>query len=768
MNDKTLLEHPVKAWFINQALNHSRRTIFLTLLFTAIMASGLTWFSVEDDILKMLPKNIESRIVWDDVREEFGNMDMIFLAFGTKGESVYKKETLGKLWDVTRALEDIPGVDEVLSVASANRMDNIDDIMEISDLQPYRDLSEQEILQIKSFLHRSPKLERRFIGKNGDYFNIAVRLSLSSEAIPVTEDVVIVGDSLLSEFELHYGGQTYLTGIISSLIREDVAGLMRTGLLIMVLILLFNLRSFSAVGMVLSVILLSLLFMGGFMGWVYHFTGSGKFNFTIMNTSMPIILLTIANSDGVHIMTKFFRVLRKQGDIRASVQRTMESLLMPIFLTSITTVAAFMAMIFAPLEPLIGYGISISMGILWAWILSSTFLPAVIYLKKWDLKSKALTHSSVFENLIDRFGKQVLRHPKYVLSIGVFLIAIATYGLTLLEINVSIKDFFKEGTEIRDGMEFIDKEMTGSVDIQFKLEGDLKSPEILGKIVKLQDHVENLPFVTTSFAITDVVKQMHRTVMDDDPAFETIPDTRGKVNNLFTMYSMSGDPDDFETLVDYDYEAGLLTALSRNVSTREIVETVAELDTFIAYNAGPDLAVQVTGMMVVLRDIVYMVVKSSFISIFFSLFMIWAIVAYFFKRMLWGMLAVVPLSAAIIFNFGSMGLFGMELSHVTAILSSIIIGVGVDFAVHYISQYRRMVKHGVDEKVLSREVVDEVGYPIILDAASNMGFGALLLSTFIPIQYIGGLMVFAMLATSLGTLTFLAALCELLKRKLIK
>jgi hypothetical protein len=113
-----------------------------------------------------------------------------------------------------------------------------------------------------------------------------------------------------------------------------------------------------------------------------------------------------------------------------------------------------------------------------------------------------------------------------------------------------------------------------------------------------------------------------------------------------------------------------------------------------------------------------------------------------------------------------MGYFGIELSHITALLSSIIIGVGVDFSIHYIAQFRRLSRTVSADK-LSREVVDDVGYPIILDAASNMGFGALLFSAFLPIQYIGGLMVFAMMSTSLGTLTVLAALAELLKKKLI-
>jgi hypothetical protein len=172
-------------------------------------------------------------------------------------------------------------------------------------------------------------------------------------------------------------------------------------------------------------------------------------------------------------------------------------------------------------------------------------------------------------------------------------------------------------------------------------------------------------------------------------------------------------------------------------------------------------------MIVVFRDLIILIIRSTIFSIIFSLIIIGIIASVFFKRILWGSLAVIPLTSAVIINFGFMGYFGIELSHITAILSSIIIGVGVDFAIHYIAQFRRLSRT-IDPTKLSREVVDDVGYPIILDAASNMGFGALLFSAFVPIQYIGGLMVFAMVSTSLGTLTVLSALAELLKKKLVE
>ena len=158
-----------------------------------------------------------------------------------------------------------------------------------------------------------------------------------------------------------------------------------------------------------------------------------------------------------------------------------------------------------------------------------------------------------------------------------------------------------------------------------------------------------------------------------------------------------------------------------------------------------------------------MIIKSSLLSIFLSLLLVGVISTLFFKNIIWGILSIVPLGTAIILNFGLMGHFDAKLNHITAILSSIIIGVGVDFAIHYISQFRRLSKKKGN---VNQKVINEVGYPILLDAGSNMGFGALIFSAFIPVQYIGGLMIFAMISTSLGTLIILSSLVEVFKNKL--
>jgi hypothetical protein len=760
-------QNPIRSWCIHQSLDYPWRTIIISLLLTLLVGSGVRFFLIDDDMMKLLPKNLESRISWDAIQEEFGSTEVIFIAFGNEGKSIFNPVAMATLWDLTEALETGKQIEELNSITTATRMDNLDGFMEVDDLQPDRNLSQEEINDLKDYLDKNTVIKKRFVSQDDQYFLITVQPYNSDRLNLFRDELVTIADPILAGYEVHYGGMAYVTGTMPAMIRDDVQDLMKLGILIMVMVLLLNLRSVPGVAMVLMVIGLSLFAMIGAMGWIYKLTGSDRFLFTLANTSMPIILLTIANSDGVHVISKFFRELRTKHEVRLALSTTMDSLLVPILLTSITTIAAFATMTLSPIEPLFGYGIIIGVGIAWAWFLSSLMLPAVIGLKKWNLESKAITELSIFEKVINKLGKIVLTHPKYVFSAGATIVLIGLFGISKVVVDVNMSKFFKPGTEIRDTMDFMDDKMAGTVDIRVRVEGDIKNPQTLSSMRALQKKMEENEKVTTSFSIANVVEQMHRTVMDDNPEYETIPDNREKVNNLFTVYSMSGDLDDFSSIVDYDYKTGLITAFSKVMSTDEIFAYVEEMNGHVKTTMDRDLIVDFTGMIVVLRDLVIMIVRSSALSIIFSLIVIGIIASIFFKRILWGVLAVIPLTSAVIINFGFMGYFGIELSHITAILSSIIIGVGVDFAVHYIAQFRRLSRT-IDANKLSQEVVEDVGYPIILDAGSNMGFGALLFSAFVPIQYIGGLTVFAMVSTSIGTLTVLSALAELLKQRLIE
>ena len=493
------VNNPVRSWIIGHVLANPKKAIFLPVLVTLIMGAGISYLVVDDDMMAMLPETLDSRMSWDAVQDEFGSTEVIFIAFGNKDKTIYSSKTFSLLWDLAKALENLDQVEKVSCLTTISRIDSENGFMEISDLQPVRDLSAKQIDKIKQYLKQNPTIKQRVVSASEEYFNIMVQ---PYEDIPhdVMRNVVVtIGDSVLpAEYEVHYGGTAYITGSVPTMIRNDITVLLRVGLFIMAIVLMVNLRNPFAVVMVFAVIIQSLIVMAGFMGWMVFVTGSERFYFTIINASMPIILLTIANSDGVHFVAKFFKEMRKKKDTKKSLESTMDTLLVPIFLTSLTTIAAFLSLSFAPIKQLMGYGVCISVGIAHAFILSSTFLPAAISLKKWDMSSKAVTRPSIFENLIAYFGKTVTSNPKSILGAGVLIASAGIVGLLYLKVDVNIASFFRPGTEFRDSIDFIDQEMTGTMDIRVRLEGSMKNPKTLNEIINLQDMLENNNKVTTT------------------------------------------------------------------------------------------------------------------------------------------------------------------------------------------------------------------------------------------------------------------------------
>ena len=758
----------MKSWLAKQIVKNPKRLILINLFLSLLFSIGLKWLKIDDNFMNMLPDDIESRMVWEEIEDEFGASEIMLIAFGIPGKSIFTEDSFKKAWDFVHMIEKSPHVEEIISIPTLSRMDSYDGFIDVSKLQSERILSEQQIHAIKSYLNENPNIKSRVISKNGDFMSLGIRPKDGKQVLSFTRDIITVSDSLFKEYDIHYAGNSYLTGIVPEIVQEDISILMRIGISIMIVMLLANLRNLYAVLMIMLVIAISMLNMLGFMGWIYYLTGLKHLHFSLMYTSMPIILLTIANSDGVHLITHFFRELRKKGKVEDAIISSVDILFMPIFLTSFTTSIAFMTLISSPIKHMMGYGIVITFGILWAWILSVSLLPSLIILKKWNLNDKAISNKSYLEKSTEFISKKLTNKPKQILIFGLFTIFIISFGLWKVTIEVNVIKFFKENNPIRKSTEFIDNQLNGSMNLLFQSTGDMKDPNVLKDILKIQDKAESFKQSNTSISIANVIESMHKVVMNNDPKFEVIPENRGQINNLYTMYSMSGDPDDFNSLVDYEYKKGLITSMINSISTIESVEMVQELESFIKNNVDSELNVKISGMVVFLRDFVDLVVKSSLKSIGLSLFIIFIISWIFFNSFKWGLLSIIPLSSAIILNFGLMGHFNIHLSHMTALLTSIIIGVGVDFAVHYISLFRMHSCSKCSINEVSNRTIKDVGYPILLDVVSNMGFAALLFSALIPLNYIGGLMVFAMLSTSVGTFVLLATSVEIFKKHLYK
>ena len=755
-------------------LNNPISTICVSLFLTILISSGATYVTQDDNMINLLPEDIGSRQTFSEIQDDYGLTEYMYVAVGNKNKNIFNKNDLKVISDLSNQFEALDIVDEVISITNLDKisLDPIDSSIVIDDIIQFPILNQEQIDDVVKYLNDNRIIKSRVVSQKDDYANIIIIPENSDYYVELTENIHSITKKYDNAYELHYGGQAYVTGAVPGMVQKEVKILLLFGLLLMSIILLINLRNIKAVGLILFIIFTSLASMFGFMGWVYHLTGYNSFYFTMMNTSMPIVLLTIANSDGVHVLSRFFKELRQLKDTKRAITSTMKNLFLPIFLTSITTSAAFMMLIFSPVGSMIGYGFTIAFGIMWAWLLSNTLLPSLIVLLKWDIKSKAISKPSYIENLMRTFGHVVTKNPKRVLSMGIIGTLFAVIGIFFITVEVQYTKMFKKGNIIRDSAVFLDDHLMGNVNVLLRVSSDLgpeslKNPKNLKDIEKIQTYLDTMRNVTSTISINDVVKQLHKTIMDEDDNYYTIPDSIQQINNLLFLYEMN-EESDISSLINYDADQGIITALMKTFSTIEVPGLVTDINNFIdknIYTSNDNLKFELTGMMIFIVDFMWLVIKSSALSIFLSLLVIFLITTLFFKSWRYGIVSTIPLICAIFLNFGLMGWFNIELTHLTALLSSIIIGVGVDFTIHYISEYQQ-VKRDKGLENISKNTIDNVGYPIILDAWSNMGFGALLLSTIVPLAHIGGLMIFAMLATSIGALTFLASILEIFKLRI--
>ena len=171
------------------------------------MGLGINYLVIDDDMMEMLPETLDSRLSWDAVQDEFGSTEVIFIAFGNKGKTVYSSESFALLWDLTKALENVNQVEKVSCITTISKIESEDGFMEISDLQPVRDLSLSQIDKIKEYLISNPTIKKRAVSESEEYLNIMVQ---PYEDIPhdIMRDVVVaIGDSILSaDYEIPYGG----------------------------------------------------------------------------------------------------------------------------------------------------------------------------------------------------------------------------------------------------------------------------------------------------------------------------------------------------------------------------------------------------------------------------------------------------------------------------------------------------------------------------------------------------------------------------------
>ena len=307
----------------------------------------------------------------------------------------------------------------------------------------------------------------------------------------------------------------------------------------------------------------------------------------------------------------------------------------------------------------------------------------------------------------------------------------------------------------------------GVFNISVAIEGDIKDPRMMKKIDHLETEIGKIPEVGNTTSITRIIRQMSRALNDQyEEGYDRIPETRNAIAQYFELYSMSGDPDDFEKMVDFPYEHALISARLNTTSSPEMSRVVKRVNELVKDDKDVKY---IGGTVMLFTELSRRVVEGQLISLSMAVAAVAILLMIIFRSVAAGLISAIPIALSLVILFGLMGLLGIELGMVTALLSSIVIGVGVDYTIHFLWRYREERQKGLDSVTAVKKTLTTTGRGIVFNAFSVIiGFIVMFISNFMPVKFFGFLIVVSIFTCLIGGLLLIPALCIVLKPKFLE
>jgi predicted RND superfamily exporter protein len=360
-------------------------------------------------------------------------------------------------------------------------------------------------------------------------------------------------------------------------------------------------------------------------------------------------------------------------------------------------------------------------------------------------------------------AEKVIKHKGLTVLITVAIIVVSVFGITKVWINSSFLDKFEKDSEIVLTDKFINEHFGGTSTLNVILDSKdkdaFKNPEALRVVDKMQKTVDgNLEVVGNSFSLADYLRRMNKVMHADDEAYNTIPDSHNMVAQYLLLYEMSGDPENLWKVVDYDYAKANVTFQLKSDNSKAINATLEQIHEFEDDFKKLGVTINYAGSGYKALVFTDLILEGQIMSLVLSLFIVIILLSLMFKNWKVGLIGSVPIMITAAISFGIMGWFGIPLNTTTALLSSIAIGIGIDYAVHFIEQYKVNSSTG-DIMLTVRKTMAHSGRAILFNAIVVIaGFLVLLFSVFPPNRELGFLVSLNMFISFVGTLTIMLVL----------
>lgn len=547
------------------------------------------------------------------------------------------------------------------------------------------------------------------------------------------------------------------------------------GLMVLaVIVLLWMLfRSWSAVIWPVLVIACSAFWAIGFMSWL------GITLSTMVSLSFMLIL-AVGTADCVHVLSAYILYRREGCEHRAAMVNAYRKTGLPIFLTTITTMAGMSALMISDIPQIGIFGLNSALGVGVAFLFTIFLLPVLLdiwhpYNAKQAQRVAEGKNSHWLQPLLNAIPGFVKSRAKLIVVLYFSIFALFIFGTTQVRVDSNLAELTKEGSDIRVTYDIVDEFMMGGQNLEFMLNfahsDAFKDPEVLQVIADLQNHIEQAypDFVVKTFSLADFVKDTNRVMHEGQQQFHRIPDDPRLSAQLLYLFD-NANPSDRRNIVNDDYSQSHITVQLRNKGSYEYTNFFdavrADLTQHFAplQQKYPQMELSVTGGLSLMMELIDHISWTQIKSFGFALSIITLLMVVSLSSVQAGLISMVPNLLPAFFTFGVMGLLGIPLDTDTLIIAPLIIGIAVDDTIHFIAHYRDAWFECGDVEEALQSTIKEVGQAVTFTTlVLGIGFSMLAFSDYLGLAKTGIFGSLAIVVALSSDLLLLPALITWLK-----
>lgn len=507
----------------------------ITVFFAAQMPRAV----LDNDMVNFIPKDSAEVKAYDAQQELYGSQVISLMALKNPTGTVFEKDFLLKVRELTARIAELPEADSVTSLANTESIQAEGDSIVVRPLMA-DDFTgtPAEIQALKEGvlgwdLYRKSLVSEDF---RSTQILIAIKGSVSASepgAAPVDNKKVIYGkiQQVLAEvgtdgYEVYQAGTPVMAVLMSQNMVKDLVVLIPLVILVVVTVLFVSFRRLGGILLPLATVAISSIWAIGLMALL-------GVKLTMIATVIPVILMAVGSAYGIHVISHYYdaalsqhRTLSRE-DYTDLVLRVLKKISLPVILAGLTTMAGFGSLALTSILPVRDFGVFSTFGVLAALVTALTFIPALLLIRgPHEVKGATPTYrpedDPIARGLV-KVLRPVISHPRTTLVVAVALLAVSFWGASRIVVDNATVEFFKGDTEISRADAFLRSDFNGTksfnINVQGKNPGDLNDPRILAAMDDLQTYLETtFPEVGKVLSYSQFIKRINQVLNADEPA----------------------------------------------------------------------------------------------------------------------------------------------------------------------------------------------------------------------------------------------------------